>query len=109
MFRFNINKQPQSLSVLLTVLSAAVLFSACLKEKELYTLKEGVCYMPQAYQDKNKVKALIKVDSVQETAFGFYYTSYNGAPSVVTGNFVVDTNLVKKYNEENEYTGNVYQ
>ena len=65
--------------------------------------------MPQAYQDKNKVRALIKADSVQETAFGFYYTSYNGAPSDITGDFVVDTSLVKKYNEVNAFTGNVYQ
>lgn len=107
--RFNIHKQPQPLSVLLPVLSVAILFSACLKESDLYTLKEGVCYMPQAYQDKNKVRALVKVDSVQETAFGFYYTSYNGAPSDITGEFVVDTALVKKYNEENAFTGNVYE
>jgi hypothetical protein len=104
--RFNINKP---LSVLLLVLSVAILFTACLKEKDLYTLKEGVCYMPQAYQDKNKVRALVKVDSVQETAFGFYYTSYHGAPSDITGNFAVDTVLVEKYNKENEFTGNVYQ
>lgn len=107
--RFNINKQPQPLSVLLAVLSVAILFTACLKEKDLYTLKEGVCYMPQAYQDKNKVRTLIKVDSVQETAFGFYYTSYSGAPSDITGDFVVDTALVKKYNEDNAFTGIVYQ
>jgi hypothetical protein len=105
--RFNINKQP--LAVLLPVLSVVILFTACLKEDDLYTLKEGVCYMPQAYQDKNKVRALVKVDSVQETAFGFYYTSYSGAPSDITGDFVVDTSLVKKYNEENAFTGNVYQ
>jgi hypothetical protein len=107
--RFNINKQPQPVSVLLPLLSVVILFTACLKEKDLHTLKEGVCYMPQAYQDKNKVRALIKVDSVQETAFGFYYTSYSGAPSDITGDFVVDTSLVKKYNEENAFTGNVYQ
>ncbi|THU31613.1 DUF1735 domain-containing protein [Niastella caeni] len=107
--RFNINKQPQPLSILVAVLSVAILFTACLKEKDLYTLKEGVCYMPQAYQDKNKVRALVKVDSVQETAFGFYYTSYNGAPSDITGDFVVDTALVKTYNEVNAFTGNVYQ
>ena len=107
--RFNIHKQPQSLSVLLAVLLVTILFTACLKEDDLYTLKEGVCYMPQAYQDKNKVPALVKVDSVQETAFGFYYTSYSGAPSDITGDFVVDTSLVKKYNEENAFTGNVYQ
>ena len=94
--------------VLLPVLLVATLFSACLKEDDLYTLKEGVCYMPQAYQDKNKVRALVKVDSIQETAFGFYYTSYNGAPSDITGNFVVDTTLVKNYNEANAFTGNVY-
>jgi len=107
--RFNINKQSQSLSVLLPLLSVVILFTACLKESDLYTLKEGVSYMPQAYQDKNKVRALVKVDSVQETAFGFYYTSYNGAPSAITGNFAVDTSLVTKYNEENAFTGNVYQ
>lgn len=107
--RFNINKQPQPLSVLLPFLFMVILFTACLKEKDLYTLKEGVCYMPQAYQDKNKVRALVKVDSVQETAFGFYYTSYNGAPSDITGIFAVDTALVKKYNEDNAFTGNVYQ
>ena len=107
--RFNINKQLQPLSVLLSVLSVAILFTACLKESDLYTLKEGVCYMPQAYQDKNKVRALVKVDSVQETAFGFYYTAYNGAPSDITGDFVIDTALVKKYNEINAFTGNVYQ
>src|SRR5690349_10189142 len=103
---FNINKQP--LSILLPVLFMAVSLTACLKEDDLYTLKEGECYMPQAYQDKNKVRALVKVDSVQETGFGFYYTSYDGAPSDITGNFVVDTSLVKKYNEENAFTGNVY-
>jgi hypothetical protein len=106
--RFNINQPLQPLSVLLTVLFVAILFTACLKESELYTLKEGVCYMPQAYQDKNKVRALIKVDSVQETGFGFYYTAYNGAPSDITGDFVVDTSLVKNYNEINAFTGNVY-
>jgi hypothetical protein len=103
---FNINKQP--LSMLLPVLFVAVSFTACLKEDDLHTLKEGVCYMPQAYQDKNKVRPLVKVDSVQETGFGFYYTSYDGAPSEITGNFVVDTSLVKKYNEDNAFTGNVY-
>jgi hypothetical protein len=107
--RFNINKQPKSLPVSLLVLCVAILFSACLKEADLYTLKEGLCYMPQAYQDKNKVRPLVKVDSVQETAFGFYYTSYNGAPSDITGDFVVDTNLVQLYNEVNAFTGNVYQ
>ena len=75
--QFNIYKQLQPVSFLLPVLSVVILFTACLKEKDLYTLREGVCYMPQAYQDKNKVRALVKVDSVQETAFGFYYTSYN--------------------------------
>jgi hypothetical protein len=107
--RFNINKQSQPLSLLLPLLSVIILFTACLKEKDSYTLKEGECYMPQAYQDKNKVQALVKVDSVQETAFGFYYTSYNGAPSDITGDFAVDTALVKKYNEANAFTGNVYQ
>lgn len=107
--RFNINKQPRLISLLLLLLSMVILFTACLKEKDLYTLKEGVCYMPQAYQDKNKVQTLIKVDSVQETVFGFYYTSYNGAPSDITGSFAVDTSLVKKYNEDNAFTGNVYQ
>jgi hypothetical protein len=97
------------MSVLPAVLLVTILFTACLKEDDLYTLKEGVCYMPQAYQDKNKVQALVKVDSVQETAFGFYYTSYNGAPSDITGDFAIDTSLVKKYNEENAFTGNVYQ
>ena len=97
------------MSVLLPVVLVAILLPACLKEDDLNTLKEGVCYMPQAYQDKNKVRALVKVDSVQETAFGFYYTSYGGAPSDVTGDFAVDTSLVKKYNEENAFTGNVYQ
>jgi len=107
--RFNINKQPQPVSLLLLLLSMVILFTACLKETDLYTLKEGVCYMPQAYQDKNKVRALVKVDSVQETVFGFYYTSYNGAPSDISGDFAVDTSLVKKYNEDNAFTGNVYQ
>ncbi|OQP59613.1 hypothetical protein A3860_36650 [Niastella vici] len=107
--RFNINKQPQPVSALLLLLSVVILFTACLKEADLYTIKEGVCYMPQAYQDKNKVRPLVKVDSVQETVFGFYYTSYNGAPSDITGNFAVDTSLVKKYNEDNAFTGNVYQ
>lgn len=107
--QFNINKQRQLLSVLLPVLSVAILFTACLKESELYTNKEGVCYMPQAYQDKNKVRPLLKVDSVQETAFGFYYTSYNGAPSDITGDFVVDTTLVKAYNEANAFTGIIYK
>ncbi len=107
--RFNINQQLQPLSVLLTVLFVAILFTGCLKESDLYTLKEGVCYMPQAYQDKNKVRALVKADSVQETAFGFYYTSYNGAPSDIIGNFAVDTTLVQKYNEENAFTGNIYK
>src|ERR1044072_7517338 len=107
--QFNIHKQPRSLSVLLPVLLAAILFTACLKEDDLYTLKEGVCYMPQAYQDKNKVRALVKVDSIQETAFGFYYTSYNGAPSDITGSFEVDTTLVKNYNETNAFTGDVYR
>jgi len=91
------------------IMWVVILFTACLKEKDLYTLKEGVCYMPQAYQDKNKVPALVKVDSVQETTFGFYYTSYHGAPSDITGDFVIDTSLVKKYNEVNAFTGNVYQ
>lgn len=104
--RFYINKQP--LSILLPVLFVAVSFTACLKEDDLHTLEEGVCYMPQAYQDKNKVRALVKVDSVQETGFGFYYTAYHGAPSEITGDFVVDTSLVKKYNEDNAFTGNVY-
>jgi hypothetical protein len=94
--------------MLLPVLLMAILLPACLKEDDLHTLKEGECYMPQAYQDKNKVRALVKVDSVQETAFGFYYTSYQGAPSEITGKFVVDTSLVKKYNEDNAFTGNVY-
>ncbi|MCS3798971.1 BT_3987 domain-containing protein [Niastella sp. OAS944] len=107
--QFNIHKQPRSLSVLLPMLLAAILLTACLKEDDLYTLKEGVCYMPQAYQDKNKVRALVKVDSIQETAFGFYYTSYNGAPSDITGNFAVDTTLVKNYNETNAFTGDVYR
>jgi hypothetical protein len=107
--QFNINKQCRPLYLLLPVLLVAILFTACLKESALYTLKEGVCYMPQAYQDKNKVRPLIKVDSVQETAFGFYYTSYNGAPSDITGNFAVDTALVKNYNDINAFTGNVYQ
>jgi hypothetical protein len=107
--RFNINKQPQPISALLPLLSVVILFSACLKEDDLYTLKEGVCYMPTAYQDKNKVRPLLKIDSIQETGFGFYYTSYNGAPSDITGDFVVDTALVKKYNEENAFTGIVYQ
>jgi hypothetical protein len=91
------------------ILLVTILFTACLKEADLYTLKEGLCYMPQAYQDKNKVRALVKVDSIQETAFGFYYTSYNGAPADITGDFVVDTSLVKNYNEENAFTGNVYR
>jgi hypothetical protein len=107
--RFNINKKPQPVSALLLLLSVVFFFTACLKEDDLYTLKEGVCYMPQAYQDKNKVQPLIKADSVQETAFGFYYTSYHGAPSDITGDFVIDTSLVKKYNEVNAFTGNVYQ
>jgi hypothetical protein len=107
--RFNIHQQLQPLSVLLPALFVAILFTGCLKESDLYTLKEGVCYMPQAYQDKNKVRPLVKVDSVQETAFGFYYTSYNGAPSNITGTFVIDTTLVKKYNEVNAFTGNVYE
>src|SRR5687767_12077174 len=107
--RFNINKPLRPMSVLPAVLLVTILFTACLKEDDLYTLKEGVCYMPQAYQDKNKVQALVKVDSVQETAFGFYYTSYHGAPSDITGDFAIDTSLVKKYNEENAFTGNVYQ
>jgi hypothetical protein len=107
--RFNINKQPLPLSVLLPVFLMAILLTACLKEDDLHTLKEGVVYMPQAYQDKNKVRPLIKTDSVQETGFGFYYTSYHGAPSDITGDFVIDTSLVKKYNEDNAFTGIVYQ
>lgn len=107
--RFNINKQRQPLSLLPAVLSVTILFTACLKENDLHTLKEGICYMPQAYQDNNKIRALVKADSVQETGFGFYYTSYNGAPSDITGDFVIDTSLVKKYNEANAFTGNVYQ
>src|SRR5262245_10541520 len=94
---------------ILSLLCVAILFSACLKETDLYTLKEGVVYMPQAFQDKNQVRPLIKIDSVQETGFGFYYTSYDGAPTDITGTFVVDTTLIKKYNELNAFTGIVYQ
>lgn len=107
--RFNINKQSRPLSVVLAVLSVSMLFSACLKEADLYTLKEGQSYMPQAYQDEGKIRPLVKTDSVQDVTFGFYYTSYNGAPSEITGNFVVDTSLVKYYNEENAYTGIEYR
>lgn len=109
MFLFNINKQRRPVSILLLLLPVVILFSACLKEDDLYTLKEGLCYMPQAYQDKNKVRPLVKADSVQEVTFGFYYTSFDGAPTDITGTFAVDTSLVEAYNEENAFTGNVYK
>jgi Domain of unknown function (DUF1735)./F5/8 type C domain. len=106
---FKIYKQHQALSVLWLMLPVAILFSACLKEDELYTPKEGTCYMPQAYQDNNIITTLLKADSVQEVAFGFYYTTFHGAPEEITGTFEIDTSLVKVYNEENAFTGNVYK
>ncbi len=94
--------------ILLLMVMASVLFTSCIKEEELYTLKEGLSYMPQAYQDRSKLN-LLKVDSAQTATFGFYYTGFNGAPTDITGEFSVDNSLVSKYNELNAYTGNVYQ
>ena len=83
-------------------------FSSCVKNDKLYTPEEGVCYMPQAYQDKG-VLYLLKADSVQSATFGFYYTGFNGAPTDITGTFTVDTTLVVQYNTQHAYTGKVYQ
>lgn len=90
------------------IFAMLVVISSCYKDTELRTDKEGVAYMPQAYQDRSKLN-LLRVDSVQNTTFGFYYTSFNGAPADITGQFSVDESLVAKYNALNAYTGNVYQ
>lgn len=107
--RFNIIKQSKPIAFSLAALFVTLTFTACLKQTALYTPQEGVVYMPQAYQDKSKVQPLIKIDTVQETTFGFYYTSWTGAPTDIEGTFEVDTTLVAKYNEENAYTGIVYK
>jgi hypothetical protein len=89
------------------VFIVSILASSCIKNDNLFTPDEGTSYMPQAYQDRGKI-SLLKVDSVQATTFGFYYTSFAGAPSDVTGEFSVDNSLIAKYNDLNAYTGNVY-
>jgi len=109
MFRFSINKQAKPIALSLAALFVTILFTGCLKETALYTPQEGVIYMPQAYQDKSKIENLIKTDSVQEITFGFYYTSWTGAPHDIEATFEIDTSLVAQYNEANAYTGIVYK
>ena len=104
----NIQIQKASYLLFLIIMSTCMFFVSCVKNDELKTEREGVVYMPQAYQDRG-ILNLLKVDSVQDNTFGFYYTSFEGAPDDITGNFEVDKNLVAAYNLENAYTGNVYE
>lgn len=106
--KLNIQFTRSSKSALFIIFTSCLIFTSCVKNDELKTEKEGVIYMPQAYQDRG-ILNLLKVDSAQDNTFGFYYTSFQGAPNDITGNFQVDNSLVAAYNIENAYTGNVYE
>ncbi len=104
---FDYNSKDSKFKYLICILFICFTFSSCVKNDDLYTAEEGLSYMPQAYQDKG-ILSLLKVDSAQEKTFGFYYTSFNGAPNDITGTFEVDNSLIADYNTAHAYTGNIY-